>query len=86
MTSKGCPLLARAHGNRDGDALDAQIRKLVLPVETSAGKRRVRQPGERDVVEDVVPREPFGLSGKHALEEFVAACVVVEQISREADG
>ena len=36
------------------------------PIETGARKRRVRQPGERDVVEDVVAREAGGFSRKAA--------------------
>ena len=52
-----------AHGNRDGDAFGIEIPEFapILPIETGAGKRRVRQPGDRDVVEDVVAREAFGL-------------------------
>jgi hypothetical protein len=74
-----CPTLRRwtdlvgkdAHGNRDGDGLDAQIRKLILPVKTRPGKRRVRQPRERDVVEDVVSCETGRFSGKGARDQFV---------------
>ena len=45
-----------AHGNRDGDAFGIEIPEFapILPIETGAGKPRVRQPGDRDVVEDVV--------------------------------
>ena len=47
-----------AHGNRDGDAFRIEIPFApILPIETGARKRRVRQPGNRDVVEDVVARE-----------------------------
>ena len=57
-----------AHGNRDGDALGIEKPEfaLILPIETGARKRRVRQPGDRDVVEDVVAREAFGFSPKDA--------------------
>ena len=76
-----------AHGDRDGDAFDVEERiALVLPIETSPGKRRVRQPGERDVVEDVVAREAFGCPVKDACDHLVAARVVIEEISRQADG
>ena len=53
-----------AHGNRDGDAFDIEKANFpkILPIETSRRKRRVRQPVERDVVEDVVAREALGLS------------------------
>src|ERR1700722_6282689 len=77
-----------ADGNRDGDAFGIEIAKLapILPVETGARKRRVRQPGDRDVVEDVVAREAFGFSLKHAGEQLVAARVVIKEINRQADG
>ena len=55
-----------AHGNRDGDALDTEIRELIFPVETGSGKRRVRQPSDRNVVEDIVPGEAGSFSGKDA--------------------
>ena len=51
-----------AHGNRDGDVLGVEIGELVLPIETSRGNRRVRQPEESDVVEDVVSRQAVGFS------------------------
>ena len=50
-----------AHGDRDLDAPrieEAARRKMrVVPVEARRGDRGVRQPVERDVVEDVVPRQ-----------------------------
>ena len=57
-----------AHGNRDGDAFGIEKPEFapILPIETRAGKRRVRQPGDRDVVEDVVARKALGLSVKDA--------------------
>ena len=42
------------HGNRDGNAFDTEIAELVLPVQTGRRNCRVRQPGKRDVVEDIV--------------------------------
>ena len=46
-----------AHRNRDGDAFGVEIPFApIFPVETGARKRRVRQPGDRDVVENVVAR------------------------------
>ena len=55
-----------AYGNRDGDAFDIEIPEFaeILPIEAGSGNRRVRQPGDRDVVEDVVARETFGFSLK----------------------
>src|SRR5215468_573415 len=46
-----------ADGRRDGDALDVEEAELVLPVETRSRDPRVRQPVQRDVVEDLVARE-----------------------------
>ena len=86
--SRRCIDLVRedAHGDRDRDVLDGEERQLVLPVEARRGDRRVRQPVERDVVEDVVAREALGLSVEDAGDELVAAHVVVEHPGREADG
>src|ERR1700693_239910 len=76
-----------AYGNRDGDAFGIEIPfPPILPIETGAGKRRVRQPGDRDVVEDVVAREALGLSVKDARDELIAARVVIQEIARQADG
>src|SRR4051812_18944160 len=78
-----------AYGDRNGhaDALDSEERRpLVLPIETRAGKRRVREPRDRDVVEDVVARQALGPSVKHARDKLVAACVVVKEISRQPNG
>ena len=72
-----------AHGNRDGDAFGVEIPEFVLPIETGARKRRVRQPCDRDVVEDVVAREALRLSVKDARDEFIAARVVIKEISRQ---
>ena len=57
-----------AHSNRDGDALGVEISKLppVLPIEASARKRRVGEPGDRDVVENIVARVAFRFSRKDA--------------------
>ena len=75
-----------AHGNRDGDAFGTEIPFApIFPVETGARKRRVRQPGDRDVVEDVVAREALRLSVKDARDELIAARVVIKEISRQAD-
>src|SRR5262245_8678545 len=47
-----------AYGNRDGDAFDIEIAvSPKFPIEPGARERRVRQPCDRDVVEDVVARQ-----------------------------
>src|SRR6185369_8387104 len=77
-----------AHGNRDGDAFGIEKSEFAksLPIETAARERRVRQPGDRDVVEDIVAREALGLPLKDACDQLVAAGVVIKEISRQADG
>ena len=46
-----------ADGKRDGDVLGVEEVRLVLPVEAGRGNPGVRQPVQRDVVEDVVSRQ-----------------------------
>jgi len=56
-----------AYRNRDGDTFGIEIPfPKILPIETSARKGRVRQPGDRDVVENVVAREALGVPLKDA--------------------
>ena len=57
-----------AYGNRDGNSFDIKIPEFapILPVQTGTRKRRVGQPGDRDVVEDIVAREAGSFSGKDA--------------------
>src|SRR5215212_1243377 len=74
------------HGNRQGDALGGEEGQLALPVQPSRRDRRLRQPVERDVVEDVVSREALGLSVEDAGDERVAPRVVIEHPGRETDG
>jgi hypothetical protein len=51
-----------AHGHWHSDAFDTEERRPpVLPVETAARNPRVRQPRDRDVVENVVAREALKL-------------------------
>src|SRR6266542_3850368 len=45
-----------AHGHRNGDAFGVPKAALVFPIEPRRRNPRVRQPKERDVVEDVVTR------------------------------
>src|SRR6476646_1478003 len=77
-----------AHGNGDGNAFDIEKTDFAkpLPIETAAGNRRVRQPCDRDVVEDVVARESLRLPVKDTRNELIAARIVIKEISREADG
>src|ERR1700682_2109155 len=76
-----------AHGNRDADAFGIEIPFApILPIETGTRKRRVRQPSDCDVVEDVIARKALGFTFKDARDELIAARVVIEEISRQADG
>ena len=48
------------HGNGDGDALGVEEATLVFPIEARRRDPRIRQPVERDVVEDLVTRQFAG--------------------------
>src|ERR1700704_4203632 len=86
-TRSGVDLIGiNADGNRDGDVLRGEKGKLVFPIQTSRGDRRVRQPVEGDVVENVIARKALGLAGKDARHERLAGFVVVEYLGRQADG
>src|ERR1700682_2635610 len=74
-----------ADGIRDGDVLGGEKGKLVFPIETTRRDSRVRQPVERDVVEDVVSRKALGLAAKDARHERLTVFVVVEYPGRQAD-
>jgi hypothetical protein len=75
----------RAYGNGDGDAHRDEEGKLVLPIETSRGNRRVGQRGEREVVENVVAREAFVLPVEALCDQLVTSQVVVEEPGSEPD-
>src|SRR5258705_12143242 len=74
-----------ADGNRDGDVLRGKKVELVFPIQSSRRDPRIRQPIERDVVEDVVSRKALGLTVKDACDERLTASVVVEYPGGEAD-
>src|SRR5207344_261526 len=67
-TSRGLIELVRkgAHRDRDGDVFRGKEGELAFPIQTSRRDRRVRQPVECDVVEDVVSRKPLTLTVKDA--------------------
>ena len=66
-----------ADGCRNGDTLDVEEAELVLPVETSRRDARVREPGQRDVVEDLVSREAAdGVALKGVRDVVVTARVI----------
>ena len=76
-----------AHGSRNLDALDVEEAERVLPVETTRGHARVRQPGHRDVVEDLVAREVVdGVAREGPCDVLEAVRVVVEHPCGEGGG
>ena len=93
-TPRGLILLARkdAHGHRDGDALGVEKAALVFPVETRRRDPRVRQPVERDVVEDLVARQFAGgargpvQSRGDRRGRLAVSIIVVEKPGGQADG
>src|SRR5271155_602130 len=78
-----------AHGRRDGDALDVEKallrRRAVVPIRTGRRSCGVRQPVERDVLDNVVSGESFGLPVEHSGDQLVTADVVVEDPGSKAD-
>src|SRR5215510_7865650 len=74
------------HGNGDLDALGVEEPELVFPIQTARRNARVGQPGQRDVVEEVIACDAARLSGKRTCDQLVAACVVVQQVAGQAHG
>jgi hypothetical protein len=79
-------------GNRDRHALHVEEATLVLPVEAGRSDPRVRQPVERDVVEDLVTRQ-FARVARRPVQSrddcrggLAVGVVVVEQPGGQADG
>src|SRR5215216_4240741 len=80
----------RAHGDRKLDAsrVEEAARRQIMtrvPVETRRRDRGIRQPIERDVVENVVARETFRLAVENAGDHLVAANVVIEYPARKTN-
>ena len=93
-TPRGLVLLARkdAHGNRNGDALGVEKATLIFPIETRRRDPRVRQPIERDVVEDLVTRQ-FARGARGPVQSrgdrrgrLAVSIIVVEEPGGQADG
>jgi hypothetical protein len=81
-----------AHGDRDGNAFGVEKAALVFPIETRRGDARVRQPVERDVVQDLVPRQ-FAGGARRPVQgrgdrggRLAIRVIVVEKPGGEADG
>ena len=80
----------RAHAHRKLDASrveEAACRQIMLrvPVKTRRRDRGICQPIERDVVENVVAAQPFGLAVENAGDHLVAANVVIEYPARKTN-
>jgi hypothetical protein len=80
------------HGNGDGDALGVEEATLVFPIEARGRDPRLRQPVERDVVEDLVTRQFAGgargpvQSRDDRRGRLAVSIVVVEKPRGQADG
>src|SRR5215213_4436775 len=72
-------------GSRDRHVLGCEKGKLALPIETSGRNSGVREPVERDVVEDVISREALGRTIKDTRDERLTRRVVVEHPGCQAD-
>src|SRR3954470_16502150 len=76
-----------AYRNRDGDVLGAKVGlREPLPIKTSRGDRRVRQPEERGVVEYIVSRQACWLPVESTCDELQTGLVVVQHPGRHTDG
>src|SRR4051812_1602015 len=77
-----------ADGSRNGDVVVVEEGAFVFHIEASAGHARVRQPGEGDVVQDVVPGQvAVGLPIEEEFHDVpVAGHVVVDQPGGKGDG
>ena len=79
-------------GNRDGHALHVEKATFVLPVKARRRDPRVRQPVQRDVVEDLVTRQ-FARGARGSVQSrddcrggLAVGVVVVEKPGGQADG
>jgi hypothetical protein len=81
-----------AHSYRNGDALGVEKASLIFPVETRCRDARVRQPIQRDVVEDLVARQFAGGARRPVQSRddrrgrLAVSIVVVEKPGGQADG
>src|SRR6266702_3848554 len=78
-----------ADGVRNRDGLGVEEVRLVLPVETGRGNPGVRQPVQRDVVEDVVSSQgapQLSLKGLFYEPGLASAVAVVKHERRQIGG
>src|SRR3954453_5731369 len=80
-----------AHRDWDRDAFGVEKAAFVFPVETRRGERRIREPVERNVVENLVSREFAGGAsrpakrGIYCCRRLAIGIIVVKQPSRETN-
>src|SRR5215469_14390751 len=76
-----------AHGSWNGDPFRIEVTAFSpeLPIETRAGDCCVRQPGNCDVVQNVIASQALSLSREHARDQRIAARVMIQEVSRKAD-
>src|ERR1700722_2476086 len=74
-----------AHRNRDLNTSRIEKATLVFPIETSRRDRRIGQPVERDVVEDVISCQALGLPVENACDERLTARVVIKDPPCQTD-
>src|SRR6202044_4005967 len=79
---------AHAHRKLDASGVEeAACRQIMLrvPVKTGRRDRGIRQPIERDVIENVVAAQPLKLAVENAGNHLVAANVVIEYPARKTN-
>jgi hypothetical protein len=74
-----------AHRDRDLDPLRREEGQLVFPVQTSRRYRRVGQPVECDVVDDILSRQALGDAVEHPRDLPIGPDVVIEDPRGQAD-
>src|ERR1700732_2875583 len=70
------------YSHRDGDPFGPEERHLVLkcfPIEARPRNRGFGQPGDRDVVQDIIARKAFGLAVEDTRDHCQTARVVIEE-------
>ena len=80
------------HRHRNGDTLGVEKATLVLPIKTRRRDPRVRQPIQRDVIEDLIPRQ-FTRGARGPVQSrddrrrrLAASIIVVEKPGGQPDG
>src|SRR5215469_18275884 len=67
-----------AHSNWDGDTLGREELQLAFPIEARRGDSGIRQPVERDVVQNILLRDAIGMPLKGARDERFTLLVMIK--------